>query len=375
MIDGFLNGLGWVLAWCYSIIPSYGLAIIMLTVLVRIVLFPLTAKGSRSMIMMQRVQPEIKKLQAKYKNDRQTLNEETMKFYKENKISPFGGCLPLLAQAPVLFALYEVLLHVIDHIPTSSDLFKALCAPATTVAACKTPNVETLQFLGMNLNQSATNHTSSTSSVPYYILIALMVVTGFVQQQQSTRLQTNVNSQMQMVMKVLPVVFAVISINFPSGLVLYWVTSNVFQIVQQEWIYRTFGKKMMATPFVPVTAVSDVPADSKVVEKPKGFRAALRDAKEQAATPKNARSGNPANRPASGSGRVTPAKPPAKSKTGKGTNKSAGSNKDTAAGKGANKNAGKSQTPAKSSKPNTAAKEPTSGKPADETKAKRKRRR
>lgn len=373
MIDGFLNALGSLLAWCYSITGSLGLAIIMLTLIVRILLFPLTAKGQRSMIMMQRVQPEVKKLQAKYKNDRQTLNEETMKFYKENKISPFGGCLPLLAQMPVLFALYNVLHNLIERIPTSSELFKALCGNGKypTVAACTSkaaavagfPAYGKLEFLGMNLNQSATGHSSATSSVPYYILIALMVVTGFIQQQQSTRLQTNVNPQMQMVMRVLPVFFAVISINFPSGLVLYWVTSNVFIIVQQEWIYRTFGKKMMATPFVPVASSGpapkdapqdgkkDVVADAKVVEKPKGFRAALRDAKEQAgSTPRGGKSGNPANRQSSGSGRVTPPKPVPKSKQ-----------KATPP---------KADPVAKSKKG-----EPPAGDATDESKAKRKRRR
>src|SRR5213593_1385865 len=101
--------MGAVLAFFYAVVPSYGVAIIGLTVVVRLLLFPLTAKQARSMQKMQWVQPEIKKIQAKYKDDRQKLNEEIMKFYKENSINPLAGCLPLVFQMPVFFALFRVL--------------------------------------------------------------------------------------------------------------------------------------------------------------------------------------------------------------------------------------------------------------------------
>src|SRR5690349_24456539 len=125
------------LAWFYDIIPSYGVAIVLLTVAVRLILFPLTAKQARSMQAMQRIQPEIKRLQAKYKNDRQKLNEEMMKFYKENQINPLAGCLPLVVQLPVFFALYRTLEHAYKYVPTDSKLFEAFCHPATTASACK----------------------------------------------------------------------------------------------------------------------------------------------------------------------------------------------------------------------------------------------
>ena len=92
-----------------------------------LVLFPLTAKQAKSMIAMQRAQPEIKKLQAKYKNDRQKLNEEMMKFYQENKINPLAGCLPLLVQMPIFFALFRVMRDPYKYIPKSSDLYAAFC--------------------------------------------------------------------------------------------------------------------------------------------------------------------------------------------------------------------------------------------------------
>src|SRR5689334_17015102 len=98
-----------VLAWFYSLVPDYAAAIALLTLSVMVLLLPLTLKGTKSMIQMQRLQPEIKKLQQQYRGDRQKLNEETLKFYQENKINPLGGCLPLLLQMPVFIVLYRVL--------------------------------------------------------------------------------------------------------------------------------------------------------------------------------------------------------------------------------------------------------------------------
>ena len=97
------------LAWLYSIWPSYGGMILLYTMVIMLVLLPLTLKGTRSMMIMQALQPEMKKIQQQYKDDRQKLNEELLKFYKENNINPLGGCLPLLIQLPVFIILYQVL--------------------------------------------------------------------------------------------------------------------------------------------------------------------------------------------------------------------------------------------------------------------------
>src|SRR3989440_12082286 len=113
-MDPLYKAFGWLLALFYSAIPNLGVSIILLTVLVMLILFPLTAKQAKSMLAMQRVQPEVKRLQAKYKNDRQKLNEEMMKFYKENQINPLAGCLPLLLQMPLFIVLYQVI-HGLTH--------------------------------------------------------------------------------------------------------------------------------------------------------------------------------------------------------------------------------------------------------------------
>jgi YidC/Oxa1 family membrane protein insertase len=109
VFDPLYTALGYVLAWVYAGVPSYAVSIVLLTVAVRLVLYPLTVKQTKSMQAMQRLQPEIKRLQAKYKNDRQKLNEEMMKFYKENKVNPLAGCLPLLLQMPLFIVLYRLI--------------------------------------------------------------------------------------------------------------------------------------------------------------------------------------------------------------------------------------------------------------------------
>src|SRR5437660_8908642 len=136
VLDPLYTGLGWVMAWLYALIPSYGIAIILLTVAVRLVLYPLTVKQTKSMQAMQRLQPEIKRLQAKYKNDKQKLNEEMMKFYKENKVNPLSGCLPLILQLPLFIVLYRLI-----HDLTSTVIAGAVVVGTVTTAGGLPPTV------------------------------------------------------------------------------------------------------------------------------------------------------------------------------------------------------------------------------------------
>jgi YidC/Oxa1 family membrane protein insertase len=249
MWDSIREGLGSVLAFFYSIVPNSGVAIILLTVAVRLVLFPLTAKQAKSMIAMQRVQPEIKKLQAKYKNDRQKLNEEMMKFYKENEINPLGGCLPLLLQMPVFIALYQTLRDIQKFIPTDSKMFHDICGAAvkaSKASSCKPK----MSFAGLNLTTSASKAASSGFGTvwPYLVLVGFVVVTGFVQQRQTMRNQSQANPQMAIIGKIFPVVFAFITWGLPSGVGLYFATSNLWQIGQQEVVYRTMMNPAGAPP-------------------------------------------------------------------------------------------------------------------------------
>ena len=235
MLDPLYNAFGAVLAFFYAIIPNEGVAIILLTITVMLVLFPLTAKSARSMLAMQRLQPEIKKLQAKHKGDRQKLNEEMMELYKENKVNPLGGCLPLVVQFPVFISLFHVLRSTAATVPMGSQLYKDILAAK--------PNG--LTFLGMDLSLKATDsHSSLWVALPYYLLVGAVFLTGFLQSRQSQRnTPPGANSQMQMVTKVLPIAFGAFSLFFPAGLVLYFLVSNLWRLGQQELIMRKIAPR------------------------------------------------------------------------------------------------------------------------------------
>ena len=261
VLGPIFDAIGWLLAQFYSVIPNLGVAIILMTIVVMLLLYPLTAKQAKSMIAMQRLQPEIKKLQAKYKGDRQKLNEETMKFYQENKINPLAGCLPLLVQMPILISLVSVLRNAYKYVPSSSSLHDALChgfgkscgIDATQKLLSKfgdtasgitkgNPLVHHLHFLGIDLQNAASGkHDGLLDALPYFLLVALVMITGFAQSRQAQRRTPAANKQMAAVMKVLPVMFGLFSIAFPSGVVLYFFVSSLIRLGQQEVIFRRFG--------------------------------------------------------------------------------------------------------------------------------------
>jgi YidC/Oxa1 family membrane protein insertase len=268
----FLNpvfeAIGWLLALFYSVIPNFGVAIILLTFTIMLLLYPLTAKQAKSMIAMQRAQPEIKKLQAKYKGDKQKLNEETMKFYQENKINPLAGCLPLLVQMPIFFALFRVLRDPYEYIPKDSDLYASLCRGfgkfcgsdltrtiQDKLGGTKIPGIAIGEqllnhqtFLGMDLQLSAVDaHNSIFNAAPYFLLVGAVMLTGFLQTRQAQKRTPVANKQMGMVMRVLPVFFGLISLQFPAGLVLYFFVSNLWRLGQQEVIFRRFGSALQPT--------------------------------------------------------------------------------------------------------------------------------
>jgi YidC/Oxa1 family membrane protein insertase len=272
-LNPLFEAIGWLLALFYSVIPNLGVSIILLTFTIMLILYPLTAKQAKSMIAMQRVQPEVKKLQAKYKGDRQKLNEEMMQFYKENKINPLAGCLPLLAQLPIFFSLFRVLRDPEKYVPTDSSLYAALCHGAgdvlRTVEACA-EKVNHLSFLGMDLQLSATDaHSSALNAAPYFILVGLVILTGFAQTRQAQKRTPAANKQMGMVMRVLPVFFGLISLQFPAGLVLYFFVSNLWRLGQQEVIFRRHGSALHPPPKGAIAGgkgTKIIEADSRVVD-------------------------------------------------------------------------------------------------------------
>ena len=182
---------------------SYGWAIILLTIIVKMVLYPLTVKQVKSMKAMQELSPKMKKIQEKYKDNPQMMQQKIGALYKDAGVNPLAGCLPLLIQMPILMGMYYSLYNF------------------------NYPTPESAYFLWM---------TSMSDPDPLYILPVLSALTTFLQQKMTTT-DSN-NPQMKMMMFIMPLFIGWISINFPSGLVLYWVTMNVVQIVQQWWMYR-----------------------------------------------------------------------------------------------------------------------------------------
>ena len=245
--QAFLDGTGSIVSALYDLIPNYGLAIIVLTLLIRVLLLPLGIKQVRSQQAMAAVAPKVKEIQRKYKGNRQKMSEATMALYREHKVNPLSGCLPLLAQFPVLIALFAVLQYPqgLTHIPTDSKLYSAISSGDT-------------HFVGTNLVCSAAEAGNPRVVVkigdkeslppkdcgdgipvraPYYLLGLAMVGTTFFQQRQMLKASPpGSNPQMQALTKIMPIMFGVWGFIFPAGLVLYWTTTNAVQIGQQHFL-------------------------------------------------------------------------------------------------------------------------------------------
>ncbi len=205
------------MVWVYRWVPNYGLVIIIISVLTKVAFYPLTRTSTRSMKRMQELQPKIKALQEKYKDDRQKLGEATMKLYKEHKVNPMAGCLPLLVQSPVFIALFQALRNAIALRQAPFLLWiDDLSQPD---ALMQWP--VNLPFLGNNLN----------------VLPILMSLSMWLQTKLTPTTATG--SQMAIMNTMLPIMMLVFFYNMPSGLVLYWLVNTVMTIYQTWRIHRT----------------------------------------------------------------------------------------------------------------------------------------
>lgn len=258
--------IGRVLAFFYSVWPSYGMSIVFLTLTVMIVVTPLTLKSTKSMLQMQRLQPELKRIQNQYKDDRQKMNEEVMAFYQENGINPLGGCLPMLVQLPVFLVLFRVVSGItrrvtdigeqigwtggrvggngsLDGVDVPARVFDPDNLHVDTDMYQALTHTNTMNSWGIDLSRSAQQvmGESFVSALPYFALIAVVLVSSIVQQRQIQGRNTGsqINPQQQMIMKVLPFMLPVFSFTMPAALVIYFVVSNLFRIGQQAYITRS----------------------------------------------------------------------------------------------------------------------------------------
>jgi YidC/Oxa1 family membrane protein insertase len=232
---------------------AWGLSIVSLVVLIRICLIPLFVKQIKATRAMQTLQPEMKKIQERYKNDKQRQSEEMMKLYKESGTNPLSSCLPILAQSPFFFALYRVLnsiasgktIGVLDQdLVDSAQKAHIFGAP---LAAKFTESADKIQQLGASVVDVR---------VVTVVMIVLMSLSQFFTQRQlmtknvDTSVKTPFMQQQKMLMYVFPIIFAVFGINFPVGVLVYWLTTNVWTMGQQMYVIRnnpTPGSKAQAS--------------------------------------------------------------------------------------------------------------------------------
>ena len=235
---------GWLLAQFYQFIPNYGVAISLLTLLIMGVLTPLTVKSTRSMMAMQALQPELKKLQQKYKGpeNRAQMNEEMMRLYKEHGTNPFSSCFPVMAQAPFLFMLYSVIrgLSALDsklhaapkYIPQSSNMYHDLLASKGKI-----------DVFGMDMALKPLDHHATLfAAIPFFVMVALAVGLQYFQMAQINNRNKKSGQEMpssqQRIQKLMPILFAYFYFIIPAAVVLYMVVSTMIRIATQDIMFR-----------------------------------------------------------------------------------------------------------------------------------------
>jgi YidC/Oxa1 family membrane protein insertase len=260
---------GLILSGLYAVWPNYGFAITGLTIIIMLALTPVTVKSTKSMLAMQRLQPEMKKLQAKYKGaeNRELLNQEMMKLYKENGTSPFGACLPSLLQMPFLIVLYSLIRGLSYLVPKGTSYTNAAgqTVKCMAKAGCASPryipthsqmhdalvasNGQMHWWFGMDLSSLPLSHHAFPGSasqavlvLPYLVLIGAAMFMQFYQMKQMNSRNPQAaaaNPQMQQMQKFFPIIFGVIYLRVPAGATIYMVVSSAMRIGTQEFMFRS----------------------------------------------------------------------------------------------------------------------------------------
>ena len=250
---GFLapleKGLKWLLMMFHKLIPNYGIAIILLTILVKIIMFPITKKGSESTLRMQALAPKIKEIQTKYKDNPQKMNAEMAEFYKKEHYNPLSGCLPMVIQLPIFFAMYNLFN---SHFDLRGAAFIPGWIPDLSVPEYiyQFPNSFKLPLLGW----------TALRILPF-IYVGSQLLYGKATQTPDQK----GNTQMKLMLYAMPVVFFFILYDVPSGLLVYWIMSNVLTMVQQMAINKYMAKKKaaMASAEPPAPVIAPGPKKKK----------------------------------------------------------------------------------------------------------------
>lgn len=299
--------IGYILGWIYEFTGNYGVALILFTLAIKILLLPLGLKQQKSMTKMQKLQPKLKELQEKYKNDQNMLSQETMKLYKEYGASPMGGCLPLLIQLPILFGLYRVIyspLTYMLHMGSLDAIVKTYTELGCDFSAVNLSNhmaqIEVAQIINQTLGETLVNFnflgldlakTPSFGSIATLVIPALAGITTYLTSKitvwmsskkkeeetkepkkperilspnQKTQSQGPDAQQMTNTMSVIMPLFTVwITYTLPMTLGVYWVASNVFSMIQTIVLNGYYSKKLEAE----IDIISEEKAQRKAEKK------------------------------------------------------------------------------------------------------------
>ncbi|MGW6917438.1 membrane protein insertase YidC [Kitasatospora sp. NPDC054939] len=278
MTFSFLNPLytavSWIIVQFHSLFShvfdpdggwAWGLSIVMMVVVIRICLIPLFVKQIKATRAMQAIQPKMKAIQERYKNDRQRQSEEMMKLYKEAGTNPFSSCLPILVQAPFFTALYGVLAKVAEH------------EPIGVIDGTLLDSAAQAHIFGAPLSATFVGSDDVSVKIVVAVMIVLMSLSQFVTQRQlmtknmDLTVKTPFMQQQKMLMYVFPILFAVMGINFPVGVLVYWLTTNVWSMGQQLIVIRnnpTPGSKAWDERQDRMKKAGRIAPDGSVIKRP-----------------------------------------------------------------------------------------------------------
>ncbi len=233
--------LAWLLAAYYAVWPSYGFAIVALTATVLVALFPLTLAQMRASTEMQRLQPELRRLRDRHKNDRQRLQQETVALYQRSGVNPARGCLPMLVQLPVMIVMYRVIRGLTYHDPATGGLAPRYLDHASALYQSLQRSGGRMVSWGIDLSTSAlAPHGSALAAAPFFVLGALVVATSVWQQRLALSRGAGVPEQVpgQGLMRLMPAFTGFIAVSLPAGVTVYYLISNLFRVGQQHLIRR-----------------------------------------------------------------------------------------------------------------------------------------